>query len=249
MDSIVISRPSDGPDGCLALMQAARRHGFQGVQLKGHQFADYLSSPQDFAAMIGPHCDLCHAGMVVQTNAERCFADIHAVYPFAQHVAVRHICLGLHVQRDQMSEKTLLNVLRQIVADCSAHGLSVSLHNYSHTPFHTPEAIVSLLEQCDGMGITLDTAHMAKADVFDFAAAVKLLLPFLHNVHLKDMDASGAFVPLGKGLLKLETCVRALQEHNYTGIVCVDEESMSYELDNACAISQSYLQDCGCSIA
>ena len=75
-------------------------------------------------------------------------------------------------------------------------------------------------------GLTLDTAHLAKAGVTNISDLIYEYRDWLHNIHLQDYN-QGKFVTLGEGELDYHSLLEMIQDFNFQGWVCVEDQSAS----------------------
>ncbi len=98
---------------------------------------------------------------------------------------------------------TMMNRLREIAALFGAHGIAIAFET-GQEPAHTLVACLEQLAQ-PSIGVNFDPANMLLYGSGDPVAALRLLAPWVRQVHLKDAVASGVAgqwgreVPLGTG--------------------------------------------------
>ncbi|MBW3635320.1 MAG: sugar phosphate isomerase/epimerase, partial [Armatimonadetes bacterium] len=109
----------------------------------------------------------------------------------------------------------------------------------------TEEDIARLLERIDPeiCGLTLDTAHAAKAGIPHVERLAVRFQRHLLNVHLKDLSAEGQFCALGQGTLPLRPILDALTAINYDQWLIVDEETASLQTDEAFSVAAEFLKN------
>ena len=135
------------------------------------------------------------------------------------------------------------SVLRKTGEQARQQGTSISVHTHANCLFESIEDLEKLLghlkpEEC---GLTLDTAHAAKAGIQDIASLVNHFRAHLNNVHLKDFSKNGSFCPLGLGTLDLNSVLDALHGIGYDEWLIVDEESRDFTTEEAYRISMDFL--------
>lgn len=246
---IGISRPSTGPEEARAVFAAAARHGFTGVQAKPSQYAHCAGDPARFRHDYGDLTSLVAPGLIVYWDREhaRWPERMGELAPFAAAIGAEQLCLCAAVPRDPQHAPDWPALARSLGAAgriAEDAGCRLSLHNHVGTVFETETDLAALLGTLGEApcSLTIDTAHLAKAGVEDLAPLITRLLPWIDNVHLKDLHPDGRFCPLGRGRLDLSGVLAALSDGAYTGWLTVDEESMDVELDAAFAESAAFLQ-------
>ena len=110
--------------------------------------------------------------------------------------------------------------LDRIVEIAERHGLTPTYHPHMGTLIETPEDIRRLFS-LTRIGFCPDTGHLILGGG-DPAALVREYAGRIPYVHLKDVTADGAFVPLGRGVLDLDAVLAALSEQDYDGWLMVE---------------------------
>ena len=90
------------------------------------------------------------------------------------------------------------------------------------------------------VGLTVDTAHLAKSGITDIAGLIRDFGGVIDNVHAKDY-AQGEWRILGRGTLDFDGILEALRDVHYDGWLCVDEESPA-SLAEGLRASRDYLR-------
>ena len=121
---------------------------------------------------------------------------------------------------------------------CGALGLKVGLHNHMGTPVETSDQLAEFMRACPGVGLILDTAHLAAAGG-DAVAAADIYAGRLVAVHLKDWVVTdptmglgrwtewGRFCGLGCGSIGLDNAavLGRLTANGYDGWVFVEHDT------------------------
>lgn len=121
--------------------------------------------------------------------------------------------------------------------------MALSLHHHYDNPvMHRRDFDVFFdAADHDAIGLTIDTAHLAKSGVDDIAGLVVDFASVIDNFHLKDF-ADGEFRLLGEGTLDLDKLFVTLHTIGYNGWLCVDEETNANLLD-AMNLSIQYVHE------
>lgn len=245
---IGISRMSKPGAEADRVLTAARAHGFDGVQLKPAQYEQFVAAPQSFVDHYGPLASLVQGGLIVYPGGDpsRWMEKAEPVIGFAAAVRAEHICFCSNVYGTAASEEQVTAVeqaLTGIGRRARDQGLAISIHNHVNSLVETEADIARLLERLDPSicGLTLDTAHAAKAGVADVSRLVERFAGHLINVHLKDIAPDGTFCALGQGTLAIEPILSALRAVRYDRWLIVDEETASMQTEQAFAIAADCL--------
>jgi sugar phosphate isomerase/epimerase len=249
---IGISRPTGPGEDLGDILAAARRHGFEGVQLKQNQYEAYTSSAEGFRDAYGELAALVRGGLIAYPGGDPAgwASKVEPAISFAAALGAGHVCICANTDASDVSAariKAVADVLAGIGRDAQSRGVVISLHNHAGTLFESEEDLARLFDLLDpGLcGLTLDTGHTAKAGIEDAAGLVERFGGHLVNVHLKDLSAEGRFCPVGTGTVDLGSVLDAVASVGYEGWLIVDEESRDLPTDEAFRISRGYLEDRG----
>lgn len=231
------------------MLQCAAQMGFEGVQLKPSQYGGLSST--EFRAAFGEQSALVCGGLIVYANSDISGwrSQLEPILEFAAEVRAGHVCICGGVARGDVEarQREAAQTLGQIGELAAASGLKISLHNHADSLFETRADLDAMMKYLAPQlcGITLDTAHLAKAGMENIAALIRHFGPRIVNLHLKDIDSAGQFCPLGMGALDLDAALLALGEIEYDQWLIVDEESRDYEIKSAFEISRDFLHKRG----
>lgn len=246
---IGISRISQTPQQSYEVLAAAQRHGFQGVQLKPTQYGEFLDSPSAFQQHYDQLARLACGGLIVYPggNPAEWLTKAETILPFASALSAEHICFCSNVYGTGATEEQVTDVAQALTAigqRARQENLVISIHNHVGSLVETEEDIARLLEKLDPQicGLTLDTAHAAKAGILQVERLVTRFHQHLINVHLKDLDPQGKFCALGQGTLPLQPILDTLTNIHYNQWLIVDEETASLPTEEAFSIAANYLK-------
>ena len=107
--------------------------------------------------------------------------------------------------------------------------------------FATADALRKVLDDySERIGAAVDTGRFLVAGA-DPATAIRRLKDRIFAVRLTDVSPSGSFCPLGKGRFDLPSCLRALRESDYDGLLTLPCEGFPNS-EEAIAESLEYLK-------
>lgn len=246
---IGISRPAWQASDNQDIFRIADELGYDGVQIKPHQYDQVDLDAERFEQMYGKLTYLAKGGLITYPgSAYRTWEDKLTSYiAFASALNADQVCICSDVRAEHLDAdgvKGVAEVLNSIGKAALAHGVTISLHNHADTIFESIDDLHRVFEHIDPRycGLTFDTAHAAKGGITDLAAAVRAFKPYLNNVHLKDLSAEGQFRPVGTGTLDLVGAVRGIQEIGYSGWMIVDEETEGISVRTSFELSMDFLK-------
>jgi len=249
---IGISRISSSPETAYEVFAAAKRYGFEGIQMKPQQYDFSELNAEIFKRKYEELASLARGGLITYPGGdfETWPAKLAQLIPFAAGIGAEQICMCTSVDRSDTSPKhfqKIARILTEIGEEARKQCTWISVHNHANCLFETENDLAMLFERLDPKvcGFTLDTAHAAKAGIVDIASLVHHFHEHLNNVHLKDVSDAGVFCPLGRGTLELGNVLQALSAIEYDEWLIVDEESRDFSTDEAYRISMAFLKEHG----
>jgi sugar phosphate isomerase/epimerase len=213
---IAFSKPTRDLAEQRQLFTEFRPAGYTGLQLKGGQYAGYLGDPAGFTAAWGDTPGLTSALITMGTLDDAGVARLRETIAFAAATGSERVVFCHDHPRDGVTPADLRSFARTL----SAAGRDSA---------------------ADGVGLTVDTAHLVKSGVTDVPALIRDFAPVIDNIHLKDY-ADGEWRILGRGTLNFKDIAAALADVSYTAWLCVDEESPA-PLAEGLTTSRTYLRN------
>ena len=157
--------------------------------------------------------------------------------------------------RDQPHEpqlRQLAGMLREATKVAADQGVVLAMEN--HIDF-TAREILQLIEEVSSanFGVNFDTGNALRL-FEDPVEEAKLLAPYIHATHIKDLSPRRGgsprewnfweSVPAGHGVVDIPGVMRVLQAQGYPGVLCVEVDCLrdSWEEDDAVVISLDYLR-------
>ncbi len=228
------------PDDLDRLTSNFRAEGYEGLQLKAGQFLPYVDSPAEFTAKFTQPGVASALIYYDELDDQR----LGAVLQFAATVGSELVVFCHNRTRDSVQPGERAAIAQQLaVSGKKARdlGLALSLHHHYDQPVMLPEDVREFWSAIEPglVGLTVDTAHLAKSGVDDIPAFLAEFAPLIDNIHLKDY-ADGQWHLLGEGDLDLEGILRQLAADDFDGWLCVDEESTA-SLDQGFRVSRAWL--------
>jgi sugar phosphate isomerase/epimerase len=147
----------------------------------------------------------------------------------------------------------LSGMLRQAVKVAEDKNVILAMEN--HIDFTATE-ILSLIKEVKSryFGVNFDTGNALRL-LEDPVKEAKLLAPYIHATHIKDLSPRKGgsprewnfweSVPVGKGVVDVAGVMSVLRDQGYQGVLCVEVDCLKeeWEEDEAVAISVDYLKE------
>ena len=146
-----------------------------------------------------------------------------ALIPFALELKTPGITLSpglVHPEDDVEAQDRTVAALREMLRQCKAAGLRLSIEPHLDSMAATPEAALKLVEQVPGLEITLDWAHMICQGIRD--KDLQPLLEHTRHVQLRQAAKNKLQTPFDRGRLDVEEAMTMLTEADYQGLICIE---------------------------
>lgn len=134
---------------------------------------------------------------------------------------------------DQITSGISKESASKIYQYCEEYEMKVAVEN--HPEKHPNEILSIIADYGDRLGAGVDTGWFGTQG-YPAHKALWELKDFLLNVHLKDIQETGAHHPVafGTGVVDAEKCVQVLKEIGYDGRVSIEHESEDHDPTEEC---------------
>ncbi|MBM7789324.1 sugar phosphate isomerase/epimerase family protein [Tenggerimyces flavus] len=249
---LAFSKPTNGLDEQRLMFDRFRQAGYEGLQLKGGQYAAHLDDPSAFQNEWGDDQALTTALITGGTLDQSGLAQLRDTIAFAQAVKAERLVFCHGLSRIGLADEDIAGfakTLSQVGREAADQGVALSLHHHFDQPVmhrHDFDVFFDAADH-DAVHLTVDTAHLVKSGITDVAGLVRDFANVIDNLHLKDF-ADGQWRLLGEGTIDFPALFEALQDTGYDGWLCVDEETsteLTEAMDRSRAALSSLLQPRG----
>lgn len=246
-------RFTGGPDD---LLDAIAAGGYSGIEITDTMIGDYAGRPDAFASALdargltlaafamGSRTGFTLPGAAADADLEavRRWSDFAARFPGAL------VSMGSATVVDDGPREEKFDAAADIYNRAGEvgrqAGVGVAVHPSSHHNtllFDRPDydAIFARLDP-DAVGWVPDTGHILRGhpDILDTLRTYRDRIRYLH---LKDVDAAGAWAMLGAGTCDVPAVIDIVAAApRFTGWLVVEEESETAGADPAAAVRQNY---------
>jgi inosose dehydratase len=131
--------------------------------------------------------------------------------------------------------------LDEVARIADGHGLVASFHPHLSTIVESPEQIERLFDRTP-IRFCPDTGHLQAAGG-DPVELVRTYRDRIAYVHIKDLDADGAFVPLGRGGLDVGGVLDVLRDTGFDGWVTVETDGWDGDPSEGARASRARLEE------
>jgi sugar phosphate isomerase/epimerase len=222
------SRSAKGGTERKELFETFGPAGFDGLQLKSNQYADYLDEPERFLADWGQYpgvaSGLIHGGLLDDDGV----ATLRKVIQFGGAVGTDLVIYWPKEPREDASVDfaEFARRMSELGQEARESGVKLSLHHHHNQIVMTHDEMETFFGAISpgSVGLTVDTAHLVKSGMTDVAAVVRDFSEVIDNYHLKDFG-EGEWRVLGRGDIDFAPIFAAIRETGFDGWVCADEES------------------------
>jgi sugar phosphate isomerase/epimerase len=214
------------------LFSRFRSFGYDGLQLKYSQYCEYIDHPERFVERWRIDATDIASGLVTAGKLDATgIAELRSLFRFTQAVGTERIIFCHSQPRQGLTStdiKGFAKMLSDLGKESQQYGTSLSLHHHYNQPVMYRQDFETFFEAVNEQSVklTVDTAHLVKSGINDIRGVIWDYRQVIDNVHVKDI-ADGEFKVLGQGTIDFTSVFSALQEIEYAGWICADEESGS----------------------
>ena len=218
--------------------------GYDGLQLKYNQYD--VDDVDAFLALQADRPGLGSGLITGGTLADDASCDmLRKVISFASAVGSDLVIYCHDHSRDGLSDELLRGLaatFSEFGAEALEAGTKLSIHNHVGCPIMLPEDMDVFYDAIEPgtVGLTVDTAHLAKSGVSDMGGLIRRFAPVIDNFHLKDFDTDWRV--LGEGAIDFEPIFAAIKAIGFDGWVSTDEESGA-DIAEAMATCHRFMTD------
>jgi sugar phosphate isomerase/epimerase len=233
------SRPGP-PDTLTDMISGSAAQGYNGLQLKGGQYAPWLDDVDGFREKFGVSQIM---GIIAygsdEDNLRRCI-------DFAGELQLAAVTWVPSWKRDQVNEaayRAAAESLNRLGEYTQKKGTRLSVHNHAGQLFQDDRDLAGFRQfvQSEYAGLTLDTAHLALGGVTNVDEVIRECKGHIDLFHIKDLK-EGKFCPLGQGELDFGRIFKAIQDIGFDVWLVVDDESGQTSLEDAMQHAMKFMR-------
>ena len=233
------SRPGS-PDALADMITQSAAQGYNGLQLKGGQYAPWLDDIDAFQRKFDASRIM---GIIAYGSDE---GDLRRCIDFAGGLGLEAVTWVPAWNRDQLKNavyRCAAESLNRLGKYAQEKGTRLSLHNHSGQLFQDEKDLAKFCEfaQPEYAGLTLDTAHLALGGVMDVAGVIRECKGYIDLFHIKDLKER-KFYPLGDGELDFDEIFEAIRDIGFDGWLVVDDESDQMTLEDALSHAVKFMR-------
>ncbi|NOU96641.1 TIM barrel protein [Paenibacillus sp. LMG 31456] len=227
---LAFSRPTATAEEQALLFQQYGAVGYDGLQLKGAQYAPFLAEPGRFKEVWGDAPGLGSALITGGKLDEASIEQLRTVFRFASAVGTDLIVYCHGIARAEVTADDIrryADVLSELGLEAQQkYGVKLSLHHHHNNPVMYRDDFDLFFDRVkdESVGLTVDTAHLVKSGISDVAEVIRSFGNVIDNFHLKDFE-QGDWRVLGEGAIDFGSIFGAIKEIGYDGWISADEES------------------------
>lgn len=238
------------PGDTLATIREVTAAGYEGIELFDGNVGEFAS---DFGPLRAALEEQGVSLIGVYSGANLVFPEIvgeelwrvRTACGWAQALSAEHLVIGGGAQRtvppDDADYGRLAAALDEVATIAEGHGLTASFHPHLTTIVESPDQVERVFSR-SRIGFCPDTGHLQAAggDPVDLIRTYRDRIPY---VHIKDIDGTGGFVPLGEGILDVEGVVGALRDAGFDGWLTVETDGWPGDPSEGARLSMARLRD------
>ncbi len=224
-------REHGGPGGTWA--DAKRRFADAGISFAGAMFT---TVGEDYTTIESIHRT---GGIVPDGTWPATWANFQKMMPMVADLGIGYVAFhaGFIPEAGDPVFSKVAQRLQQVADLAAQHNITVGLE----TGQEAAATLKAFLETAGrpNLGINFDPANMILYGSGDPIAALKLLIPHVKQVHIKDANASanpgkdwGEEVVTGTGQVDWKAFFQVLNENNYTGYLSIEREAGNQRVED-----------------
>jgi inosose dehydratase len=163
---------------------------------------------------------------------------------------------------DEAGWRTFAEAMKRLGAGCRELGITAAFHNHVGTFVETRDELDKLMSLVEPelLALAPDTGHLYYGGA-DPVAVYRDYASRVRYMHFKDADAGaiararrekmnqgqcmaiGGFAELGRGVIDLEACLKALEPHHYDGWIMVEQDRSLIGAAQSAEVSRAWLRE------
>lgn len=151
-----------------------------------------------------------------------------ALLPIAKAINARGVTISaglIHPEDDLDAYTRMLDSLKEMITSAEAREIPLSIEPHLDSMAQTPQQTLKILDEIQGLDVTLDWAHMVCQNVKD--SDIQSLLPRTRHIHIRQAARNQLQVPYDRGRIKPETVIEMLNQADYRGMICIEYMQMA----------------------
>ncbi len=238
------------PGDTLGTLREVAAAGYEGVELFDGNVAEFADDLGELRAGL----DAAGLALVgVYSGANLVYPEIlgeelwriRQASRWAAELGAEHLVVGGGAQRSgpptDADFANLAAALDEIAAIAEDDGVTASFHPHLTTIVESPDQVARVFE-ASRIAFCPDTGHL-QAGGGDPVELVRELRDRIHYVHIKDLDESGGFVPLGEGVLDVAGVIEVLKETGFDGWLTAEADGWQGDPGVGARVSRDRLRE------
>jgi inosose dehydratase len=237
------------PGDTLGTLGEVAAAGYEGVELFDGNLGEFADDLSRLRASLDEH-GLSLIG--VYSGANLVFPEIlveelwrvRKACEWGQELGAEHLVVGGGAQRTEppgdADYDRLAAGLDEVASIADGYGLVASFHPHLTTIVESPEQVEKVFSRSD-IRFCPDTGHL-QAGGGDPVELVRAYRDRIDYVHIKDLDESGGFVPLGQGVLDVAGVIGVLVDTGFDGWLTVETDGWSGDPTEGARESMAHLR-------
>jgi sugar phosphate isomerase/epimerase len=174
-----------------------------------------------------------------------------ALLPIARAINARGVTIStglIHPEDDVEAYQRTIASLREMTEYAESREIPLSIEPHLDSMAQTPKQTLKILDDVQGLDITLDWAQLVCQNIND--KDIQTLLPRTRHIHIRQAARNQLQVPYKRGRIKPEKVIEYLNQADYQGNICIEYMQMigwhgMVEVDNVieCVAMRDALRD------
>ena len=161
--------------------------------------------------------DVIAYDVIIGAEGETYYEQFEAICQLAKATKVISVAVPSAELGTPFNEE--IERLRRLVSIGVESGINVSIRSQIGCLSENPDTVISLCDNVEGLGITLDPSHYI-CGPYDERSCEKLM-KYVSHVHLRDSTEQELQVRVGQGIIEYGRLVNQLSKVDYRRALCV----------------------------
>lgn len=146
-----------------------------------------------------------------------------ALLPFAKSIGAPGVTVSaglIHPEEDELAYQRTVASLKEMAQAADTQEMPISIEPHLDSMAQTPQQALRLVDDIQGLDLTLDWAQLVCQNVKD--KDIESLLPRTRHIQIRQAARNQLQVPYKRGRIKPEDVIRMVQEADYRGKICIE---------------------------
>ena len=151
-----------------------------------------------------------------------------ALLPLAKAIHANGVTIStglIHPADDKEAYLRTIESLKEMTAFAESREIPLSIEPHLDSMAQTPEQALKILDEVQGLDVTLDWAQLVCQNISD--SEIQSLLPRTRHIHIRQAARDQLQLPYDRGRIKADKVIEMLRQADYHGNICIEYMQMT----------------------